>query len=246
MGLLDRAGTFIRKRRNALDLGIPLVRSQDFELPKQVKLNGRLYPLNLPDGQAAIKIDFSDLLFNDAYSLGAVPRPVRFIVDIGGNVGLFCLAARRAFPDAQIHTYEPNMALTEYLKTQAQTTDARYFPEAVGSRDGTVRLNAQDESVTSTTSFSEEGDTPCVSLRRCVERIGGQIDLLKLDCEGAEWEIFTDPEPFKNIRSIVMEYHLTDNKTVTDVQSTMTGLGYQVTHFTGPFGEVGMLAATRA
>jgi hypothetical protein len=30
-----------------------------------------------------------------------------------------------------------------------------------------------------------------------------------MDCEGAEWEIFEDMEPFKAVEMLRMEYHLT-------------------------------------
>ena len=53
------------------------------------------------------------------------------------------------------------------------------------------------------------GDISLVSLRTAVERLGGAVDLLKLDCEGAEWEMFDDLEPFKAVRMVRMEYHLT-------------------------------------
>jgi hypothetical protein len=55
---------------------------------------------------------------------------------------------------------------------------------------------------------SDSGDIPVVSLRTAIERMGGSVDLLKLDCEGAEWSILEHPEAFSAVRCVRMEYHL--------------------------------------
>lgn len=41
-----------------------------------------------------------------------------------------------------------------------------------------------------------------------VERMGGSVDLLKLDCEGAEWELLECREVWGKIHRLTMEYHL--------------------------------------
>ena len=56
------------------------------------------------------------------------------------------------------------------------------------------------------------------------------MDLLKLDCEGAEWDIFRDPKPFANVQSVRMEYHLTEGKTLTDLRKIVESLGYVIDH----------------
>jgi FkbM family methyltransferase len=45
------------------------------------------------------------------------------------------------------------------------------------------------------------------SLASAVEALGG-ADLLKLDCEGAEWDLFETVDVWRRIAAITMEYHL--------------------------------------
>jgi hypothetical protein len=73
------------------------------------------------------------------------------------------------------------------------------------------------------------GDINLVSLRTAVERLGGSVDLLKLDCEGAEWEIFDDLEPFKAVGMVRMEYHLTrPDRSLGWMIDRLTGAGFRL------------------
>ncbi len=56
--------------------------------------------------------------------------------------------------------------------------------------------------------WQADGKIPQVSFRTAVERIGGHCDLVKLDCEGAEWEILTDVTTWRKVDHLAMEYHL--------------------------------------
>jgi hypothetical protein len=98
---------------------------------------------------------------------------------------------------------------------------------AVGPKAATVSLLAGDDSLHSTT---EPGGTiPQISFASAVARLGA-VDVVKLDCEGAEWDIFTDPKPWTRIRSLVMEYHLWARPGVTEqtLISQLKGLGFSI------------------
>ena len=72
-------------------------------------------------------------------------------------------------------------------------------------------------------------EVPAVTLAQALERLDGQdCDLLKIDCEGAEYDILmnADPACWRHIRHIVMEYHdhLTEH-THADLVRFFEGLG---------------------
>jgi len=46
------------------------------------------------------KVAFIDILFDDCYGLRGLPKSVQRILDIGAHAGLFSLAARSRFPNA--------------------------------------------------------------------------------------------------------------------------------------------------
>src|SRR4051795_12153762 len=114
-----RLAEMASKRRRAYRLGIALGRSANFELPGSIKFGGERKRLSLPP-ETGVGVAFSEILFADCYGVERVQEPVHTVLDVGANVGLFCLAARRAFPTATIHAYEPNSALEEHLANQAR------------------------------------------------------------------------------------------------------------------------------
>lgn len=179
-------------------------------LPESINMSGKVQHLYLPD-EHGIKVAFVDLLLDDCYGCSALSKsgdPVNTILDIGANVGLFGIAARHYFPSAKIHAYEPNFMFEKYLKVQANSAGVDYYMEAVGKNKGRVNLDFNPDSVQSRSSENEAGSIPQITLREALDRIGGEVDLLKMDCEGAEWEMFADTENWKRVRNLSMEYHL--------------------------------------
>ncbi|MEB3189380.1 MAG: FkbM family methyltransferase [Snowella sp.] len=156
--------------------------------------------------------------------------PPTTVLDIGANIGLFSLWARRCFPAATIHAYEPNPRITAFTKNNLAQGSIAFFAEGIGSQSGFASGIDQSESRLSQFTVGAMAGIKVISLQEAVDRLGGNVDLLKLDCEGAEWEIFHDPTPFANIESVRMEYHLTDGKTIADVKQVVESLGYAVDH----------------
>ena len=51
---------------------------------------------------------------------------------------------------------------------------------------------------------------------------------MKLDCEGAEWDIFENAAPFEKVRRIRMEYHLVDGKSLEDLKRAAARIGFEI------------------
>lgn len=154
-------------------------------------------------------------IFEDAYQLEKIPLDRNHhckILDIGANVGAFAIAARSHFPHATIHCYEPNRGLEEYLKLQAFGVQAKYYLEAVGCEEGSFGSDERQNEVLQSDSvtvmdFTKPGNIKTIPLSAAIERIGGYVDILKLDCEGSEWVILKDREALKKVRYLTMEFH---------------------------------------
>jgi FkbM family methyltransferase len=156
-----------------------------------------------------------ECVFDDAYQLEKIPLPKDkhcTIIDVGANVGAFAMAARGYFPHATIHCYEPHPALEPYLRLQAYAVGAKYYEEAVGLKEGSFASDEMQNEILQSESvkimdFTKEGNVKTVSLKTAIERIGGHVDLLKLDCEGSEWSILQDKNALKNVDILVFEFH---------------------------------------
>jgi FkbM family methyltransferase len=194
-------------RFRALQLGCSFVRTSDFRLPNEIKLNGRRIETRFPN-EIGVETAFLELLLSDCYGLRTVKGPVRKVLDIGANVGIFAIAARQRFPLAEIHCYEPNRGLEPHLNVQLRATGAKILWEAVALEDGQVSLDVQADSVNTTSHADVGGHVPATAFRKVVERLGNEVDVAKVDCEGAEWEFLTDHAPWQHVRYLAMEYHL--------------------------------------
>lgn len=139
------------------------------------------------------------------------------VVDIGANIGAFALYAARSGA-RKVLAYEPNTASFRCLERNVQANRveaivaARRF--AVAGRAGQqVRFPVAPSVYSRIARDGEAGEFETVrttSLAEILERDAPQgIDLLKLDCEGAEYDIlFESQAALARVREIRMEYHL--------------------------------------
>jgi len=154
-------------------------------------------------------------ILEDAYQLERIdwPRDQNIkIVDIGANVGTFAIAARTEFFNATIHCYEVNPFLKDTLSLHAFDAGAKLFMEGVGLVSGSFsidnRANITNESNSvAIVDFNQPGNFSIVPLKEVAKRLGGSIDLLKMDCEGSEWIILQDLETLKCVKYLTVEYH---------------------------------------
>jgi FkbM family methyltransferase len=188
MRLLDKCLQQVECYANALRFGFVFVRSRGFQIPRSIRVAGRSVPLHFPPDQG-VCADFFTCVVRNEYGLGHGLSGVRTIVDIGANVGFFSMAARARYPEAIIHSYEPNPRVLPALKNNVADLRVQVFPEAVGGKSGLVSMIDSGDSNQARTSAGV-GSIPMVSLATVLDRLGRPLDLLKLDCEGAEWEMF--------------------------------------------------------
>ncbi|MEA2346968.1 MAG: hypothetical protein QOG62_755 [Thermoleophilaceae bacterium] len=127
-------------------------------------------------------------------------------VDLGGYIGLFGVSLFSQHPDASLVALEPDPANADVLE---QTI----ADNSLGDRWSVVRACAsvREETVRFTpgrgmgSSVSETGETfPAVD----VFPLLAGADLIKIDIEGAEWPILTDPR-FVDLpaAALFLEYH---------------------------------------
>lgn len=145
------------------------------------------------------------------------------VVDIGAGLGDYSILAAHHFPNNQVYAFEPfkeSFTLLERNLTTNHINNVQIFQQAVG-RTGALILdlsggeplqiqsrqaqaevgNAQKERTIEVTSLSLNEVFVQNGIRRC--------DLLKMDCEGAEYDILLNakPEAIERIQHLVLEYH---------------------------------------
>ena len=229
--MLDRVAWYVSARRRARRFGFPFVRRKGFRLPRRLHVNGATVALDWPP-EDGVRDAFTEVFLGDDYGLELIAcrdgPAIRRVLDVGANVGWFALAARSHFPGATIHAYEPNPAAVQFLRHNTELLGVVAHPEAVGASAGRVSLTIRGgRSVHAQT--VDGGDIPQVVFADALARLGG-ADLVKLDCEGAEWPMLDDPAPWAGVRWLTTEYHLWARPGAkhADAASAMMRLGFKV------------------
>ena len=141
---------------------------------------------------------------------------VRYVIDAGGNIGLSSLFFARQFPNAQIITLEPdqdnmrsllrNLALNKLEKVIPLQVGLWHVNEQLVLDRSTGDQEAWAFSVKKAVQQPRPGtDTIAgVTIDHLLEQHGWPgIDVLKIDIEGAEHEIFNDKAQVKRMLSRV-------------------------------------------
>lgn len=140
------------------------------------------------------------------------------IIDIGAGIGEFTVFAAHIHPDNRVYAFEPfpeSLALLNENLRSNKLTNVQVYGEAIGAATGRLALStAIGEPLQFSTTEAESGEhalkVPALSLSDAFLRLNlDHCHLLKLDCEGAEYEIlFHAPDPILNrVDRIVMEVH---------------------------------------
>ncbi len=222
----------LKRKKNAKKIGIQFTRAAAWRMPEKILINNRFINPAFSNDNAT-STSFVDIFLDDVYGLyffqSYLPG-ISCIADIGANQGLFILAARNVFL-AEIHGYEPNSSVLKQLKYHADFAGAKYYNEAVGLVNGRIEMETKEDSLHGKTRLSETGHIPQVSLGDVISRLGDKIDLLKLDCEGAEWEILKDKTSLKKVRAITLEYHLDETHDHTSIKEVLKDVHFEILHY---------------
>ena len=147
------------------------------------------------------------------------------VVDIGAGIGDFSIYAAYGHPDAKIYAFDPFPGSHELLIRNLKLNSienvtplqrAFWHSDSELSLEGTFGEPLQISS-RSTPSEGEPGSgklVHAVALGTILDRFGiEKVDLIKLDCEGAEYDILLEAPTavFGKIERITMEYHDLDS-----------------------------------
>jgi len=164
---------------------------------------------------------FQQVFINNDYQSLNLPENVNTIVDLGANIGLASVYFGLKYPQAKILAVEPE--ITNYI--EAVSNVAALGPRvqtchgAVWTYDGWINLRTENSDGTPLHSWgvqvSEDnagaaGQTRCYRLETLVKQAGfDAVDILKVDIEGAELELFLH-EPrlwLPRVKLVIVETH---------------------------------------
>jgi FkbM family methyltransferase len=169
---------------------------------------------------------FGEIFRQDCYRLARVKTPPKYVLDIGANVGLFTLACKMNWPDCEVIALEPHGPTWETLGNTANAV-GRVVPVWGAYGDGASDIHCRQggndtvHRYDSVPEWAAVGDnepapdeTPNYSFRKLRTAYTQSFDLIKVDCEGAEYHVLDDPEAlpvFQHATYAALELHLFAN-----------------------------------
>lgn len=163
-----------------------------------------------------------------------LPTP-SIVVDIGANIGLFAHYAASRWPLAKIYAYEPapeNIQWLEKNVAMSRAIQIRVYPLAVANAGGRMTLYLKAESGWHSLwpkDAQEAVTVEATTLDAIIAELGTQpVDFLKIDCEGAEYELLAGREQLlrQRVRFIGMEYHENNQHQVGELQALLKRAGF--------------------
>ena len=139
------------------------------------------------------------------------------IVDIGANMGCFAVFVAAHSPNARVYCYEPEprnfAALNHNITLNSLTSRIVSFQAAVAANVADREMVFGESPLNSLIPGFVDGVremVKCTTLHDILETNDlDNVDLLKMNCEGAEYETFAncDPHDLERISRIRVEYH---------------------------------------
>jgi len=169
-------------------------------------------PLIVRTGSSDLAI-FDEVVILRGYGF-ALDKAPTVILDIGANIGLATLWFKQRYPAARVIAVEPDAENFELLKRNtAGLKDVELVQAALAPEDGIIgfeRAGLNPSGYHIRDLKSGEKGVPAISMGSLLQRFGLEdVDLLKLDIEGAEKELFetTDIAWMDRVKTMAVELH---------------------------------------
>ncbi len=195
-------------------------------------------------GRGMDHVPILEIFLNEEYGTNLSDDAV--VIDLGANIGVFTVYATSSARNVRVYAYEPFPAfwalLKENVRLNRREGTVHCFNSAVATETGTRDLYLSGGNfffptlMGGTNNDNHERVTVCcTTLAEIMESNHLEhVDLLKMDCEGAEYEILypTPPSYLKRIDQIRMEFHNLDSheRHVDGLRRFFTRSGFLVTH----------------
>ena len=167
-----------------------------------------------------LEVIYDDIFAKNTYFFRA-ENPEPYIIDCGGHIGLAVLYFKRLYPRSRIVTFEPNpetFSLLEMNIAQNSLRDVKAFNMALSRRDSNATLYVGENFLQAwdSTDTMEPNLWPNMDQYRSIDVrstrlssfINGRVDFIKMDIEGAEYDVLEESRArMGSVGAITLEYH---------------------------------------
>ena len=152
-----------------------------------------------------------EIFGQDCYGVNGLPEKC-YVIDGGANIGSFSLYLKWLRPKANVVAVEPSSENLKYLRGNLAKNgagDVEILPMALAGKSGTTSIGGTASDAMRTGHRGLE-HVEAISLKDIIQM---PVDLLKLDIEGAEYDVICSSDDILSlVRRVVIEYHLYDGQ----------------------------------
>lgn len=170
---------------------------------------------NVPGARVPVYEVFAENCYRLDTFLGPLRREAPQVIDIGGHVGAFACQLAALVPQARVQCFEPSPISARFLRRNVSANGfadrVQVHELAVSARVGQSVL-ADNGGGSALNALVASGDGLAVettTFDTIVRDLPGGADIVKIDCEGAEYDLVlgSAPESWDSVRRLVLEYH---------------------------------------
>jgi FkbM family methyltransferase len=204
---------------------------------------------NRPGARVPIYEIFAEDCYHLDWFVGELRDGPMNVLDIGGHVGTFACQVASTYPQASVWSFEPSATTAGFLRRNveqngfvgrihvAQQAVSRGAGVAVfddngegsghnGLVSGEQRLVDQDFNHGS----GRTVEVVTTGLDEVVAEMGGKVDIVKVDCEGAEYDMVygSKRETWASVQRLVIEHHNVPGQSWDDLRGWFAEVGLNV------------------
>jgi len=169
----------------------------------------------VPDDEIGTYVNYAEFFIKDLYKDLVDNIKLDTVIDVGANYGVWTdwILSKGA---KKVYSLDPNKRCFNALKNHfLNRSEVKLINKGLYNKDGEITFYIKSgSSVTGSINFPPDdavaNTIETISLETLIEQNNiKDIDLLKLDIEGAEYEIFKDIkiETLKKVKNILLEWH---------------------------------------
>ena len=162
-----------------------------------------------------LKNTFDNIFIKEIYNFQS-KRNSPFIIDGGANIGLACLFWKSKYPLSEILAFEPSQEVYHMLLDNLRNNNidnVRALPYALYHCKAELEFGTNEGLSGSLILEKNLPRTYMVRTDLLSNYIDKPVDLLKLDIEGAEWDVLGEIEnKLHFVDRLFVEYHSFENK----------------------------------
>jgi FkbM family methyltransferase len=176
---------------------------------------------------AGARVPIYEIFAEDTYRLNwflgdPVDRPMQ-VLDIGGHIGTFACRLAQLYPAAVIQVFEPSPVTAGYLTrnvrqnglsdritvVEAAVTATKGFALLADNGGGSGLNSLIAAAGAGSAGSANPTEVPTVVFDDVVAETPGPIDLVKIDCEGGEYDLVrgSSQSSWAGVQRVVLEYH---------------------------------------